>query len=589
MINEVDKTVDEALEALTSTNPHVNMIENHRVVVRSDLNNIKDKVAILCGGGSGHEPAFAGYVGKGCLSCAVAGSVFASPPTTSVLAGILKLAENNPSGILVVIINYTGDRVNFGLAVERARALTNVRCEMFVVADDTALTTADKTAGRRGLSGVQLVLKIAGAMSEQGKSIDEILEVLNTKVGPNLGTIGLSLGPCILPGRTTASFELGADEMELGLGIHGEAGVRRIKVASAKESVKAMLSHMTNPKSATHLALKQGDFVAVLLNNLGSISCLEMGVIANEVMTQLEDNLKVSVRRFYSGSFLTSLEMPGFSISILRLTQSNIVDFLDAETACGGWSGQSCPRPLTGKRAKVSDPTANLQEKISGGPQIDKQGQEAILKAVTFACEALIGCEDQLNTMDSGSGDSDCGSTLRRGAEAILNKIKHNPDLALNPTSLLHDIATVAEKDMGGSSGAMYSILFETAAGFIKSSTEISPSTAGKAFSSGLKAVMKYGGASLGDRTMIDALSPAFSAFGSSLSNQGSALAALEAATCAAEEGAKATLNMKASAGRASYVAASELKFPDPGAHAVGIIMRAVFEGFKAKANEMGL
>ena len=104
MINEVDKTVDEALEALTSTNPHVNMIENHRVVVRSDLNNIKDKVAILCGGGSGHEPAFAGYVGKGCLSCAVAGSVFASPPTTSVLAGILKLAENNPSGILVVSV-----------------------------------------------------------------------------------------------------------------------------------------------------------------------------------------------------------------------------------------------------------------------------------------------------------------------------------------------------------------------------------------------------------------------------------------------------------------------------------------------------
>ena len=265
--------------------------------------------------------------------------------------------------------------------------MTNVRCEMFVVADDTALTTADKTAGRRGLSGAQLVLKIAGAMSEQGKSLDEILDMLNTKVGPNLGTIGLSLGACILPGRTSASFDLGEDEMELGLGIHGEAGVKRIKVASAKESVKAMLTHMTNSKSTTHLSLKQGDYVAVLLNNLGAISSLEMGVIANEVVTQLEENHKVSVRRFYSGSFLTSLEMPGFSVSILRLTASNIVEFLDAETTCGGWSGQSCPRRLEGKRPKLSDPTANLKEMSIEGPKVDKFGQEAILKAVTFACE----------------------------------------------------------------------------------------------------------------------------------------------------------------------------------------------------------
>ena len=274
--------------------------------------------------------------------------------------------------------------------MEKAKALINVSCEMFVVADDTALTSADRTAGRRGLCGGKLVLKIAGAMSEQGKSLDEILELLNTKVAPNLGTINLSLGPCTVPGRTSASFSLGDDEMELGLGMHGEAGVKRIKVASAKDSVKALLAHMTNHNSSTHLTLKQGDFVAVMLNNLGAISSLEMGILANEVHTQLESNYKVSIRRFYSGPFFTSLEMPGFSITVLRLTASEIVNYLDAEALCTGWSGQSFPRRLGDKRPKLTDPMLKLKNKEAQGPECDKFCQEVIIKAITFACEVSI-------------------------------------------------------------------------------------------------------------------------------------------------------------------------------------------------------
>lgn len=433
-------------------------------------------------------------------------------------------------------------------------------------------------------------MKIAGAMAEQGKTLDEILEMLNNKVMPNLGTIGLSLGPCIVPGRSQPSFELGQDEMELGLGVHGEAGVKRIKMATAKESVKSMLSHMTNSKSSTHLSLKNGDFVAVLLNNLGAISNLEMGVLAKEVVTQLETNHKVSVRRFYSGPFFTSLEMPGFSISVLRLTASEIVAYLDAEAVCGGWSGQAHPRRLDDStRTKLPDLTASLKNDEKRGPESGKFGREALLKSVTFACEAVMSCEDQLNTMDSGSGDSDCGTTLKRGAEAILAAVKKSPEVASRPSALFHLISSVAETDMGGSSGAMYSILFEAAAVFIETSNEINANIVGKAFSAGLAAVMKYGRAQPGDRTMVDALSPSINAFVSNLASSESALKAIEAATCAAEEGAKATLGMKASAGRASYVAMSELRHPDPGAHAIGIIMRAVFEGYKIKANEMNV
>ncbi len=458
---------------------------------------------------------------------------------------------------------------------------------MFVVADDTALTSADKTAGRRGLAGGKLALKIAGAMAEQGKNLDEILEMLNHKISPNLGTIGLSLGPCIVPGRSQPSFVLGEDEMELGLGVHGEAGVKRVKVGTAKDSVNAMLSHMTSAKSATHLPLKQGDYVAVLLNNLGAVSNLEMGILANEVMTQLETEHKVSVRRFYSGPFFTSLEMPGFSISVLRLTSSDIVGFLDAEAVCSGWSGQAFPRRLVEKSKRLPDLTEKYADlKESRGPKMDKFGQETMIKAVTFACEAVMSCEDQLNTMDSGSGDSDCGSTLKRGAEAVLIAVQKKAT-DLTPSELFHLISKVAEKDMGGSSGAMYSILFEAASVFIEASKNINATVLGKAFEAGLTAVMKYGRAQPGDRTMVDSLSPALAAFQATLNANGASLEAIEAATCAAEQGAIATMKMKASAGRASYVPSSELKHPDPGAHAVGIIMRAVFEGYKIKANEM--
>ena len=329
------------------------------------------------------------------------------------------------------------------MAVERARALTNVRCEMFVVADDTALTVADRTAGKRGLSGAQLVLKIAGAMSEQGKNLDEILNMLNTKVSPNLGTIGLSLGPCIVPGRTQPSFTLNEDEMELGLGMHGEAGVRRVKLASAKQTVEMMLDHMTNPDSTTHLQLNKGDNVAVVLNNLGAISSLEMGILTKEVVTQMKTR-QVFIQRFYSGPLFTSLEMPGFSITILKLTSEIILQSLDDEALCSGWSAQAYLRDLSLKMIpKLPDPILELDKSSFKGPRLNKTDQETMLNIVTNTCQALIANEDILNVMDSGSGDSDCGSTIRRGAEAVLLNLENNPGICEWPSELFHMISKV--------------------------------------------------------------------------------------------------------------------------------------------------
>merc|ERR1719500_1939313 len=212
------------------------------------------------------------------LTGGVAGSVFASPPTASILAGIRAVARDNPAGVLVLVFNYTGDRLNFGLATEQV--------EMLVCGEDCALTSTDKSAGRRGLSGTMFVFKIAGAMAEEGRPLPEILETAK-EVTNRMGTMGLALGPCSLPGQGPL-FSVAEDKIEIGLGVHGEAGVGSVDLCPASEAVKRLLDHMTNKESSTRLELRPGEKLAVILNNLGGTSKLEELVLAREIVSQLE-------------------------------------------------------------------------------------------------------------------------------------------------------------------------------------------------------------------------------------------------------------------------------------------------------------
>ena len=607
LINDVDGVVDDCLAGVVASRSNLTTIKNRRVVVRADIldSDIHNRVAIVCGGGSGHEPCFAGYVGKGMLDAAVAGSVFTSPPVDDVLSAIAVLASYKPKGILVVVINYTGDRINFGLAIERAKSLgfaDSAKIDYVTVGEDCALQSDDKTAGRRGLAGCILAIKIAGALAEKGMELKDIINTLEGRVfPPNIGTIGLSLTPCTLPGRKEASFHLASDEMVLGLGVHGESGVKKMKLSSAKDTVMAMLDHMMDKNSFTSLNFNDTKDVAVLINNLGSVTNLEMGVLTNEVISQLEGApYNLNIRRIYVAPFMTSLEMAGFSISILKIGKTDgelLLGCLDSPSETIGWSanGGLVSRNITSMRSikiSVEDPLIKLGgssdiRSRNTGPKLSEVGKAVIMKAVEFACEALISCEHQLNTMDSGSGDSDCGSTLRRGAEKLMEVIKNKGDhFVYEHIAILFGlIAGVAEKEMGGSSGAMYSIFFESASAMIEKAGSITLKVLSEALDEGLANMRKYGRAAPGDRTMIDAIHPALMVLRNAkeVSTEENNLSAFEKATQAAEQGAIDTIKMKASAGRASYVAQSELKYPDPGAHAIGIIMRAIFEGYKLK------
>ncbi|KAK1796827.1 hypothetical protein P4O66_000916 [Electrophorus voltai] len=525
--NELFGCVDEALEGIVSSNGGLALLRGHRVVLRSDLEHLKGKVALLSGGGSGHEPAHAGYVGRGMLSGAVAGAVFSAPPPGSVLAAIMALWQSGASGVLLLVKNYTGDRLNFGLAAEKARA-QKVPVDMVIVNDDCAFTQPSK-AGRRGLCGTVFIHKLAGALAEEGCPLDVIVAQVS-KAAKNIGTLGVSLSPCSVPGYLP-SFQLPPGDMELGMGIHGEPGIKRSKMASADEVVKTMVDHMTDPSSQSHLSLKSGDRVVLCVNNLCALSGLEMAVVTKAAINCLKGR-GVVVTRVMSGSFMTSLEMAGMSLSLMKVDEEMI--------------------RLFGPFAAVARP---------------------VLESV---CKTLLQRQDELNALDRGAGDGDCGNTHALAAKAIQEWMQTNA-IPGSPSLLLTALAGLLEEKMGGSSGALYSLFLTAAAPHLSKSND-APDWA-KAMHAGTEAMKRYGGAVPGDRTMLDALCPAVEEL-MKLSTVPPALHidVLQAAVEKSEVGAESTRDLTARAGRASYVASDRLTQPDPGAVAVAAILRTVFE-----------
>uniref|UniRef100_A0A7N8WK67 Triokinase/FMN cyclase n=1 Tax=Mastacembelus armatus TaxID=205130 RepID=A0A7N8WK67_9TELE len=449
LINSVDSCVDEALYGLVRASEGLSLLKGHRVVIRSDLDNLRGKVALLSGGGSGHEPAHGGYVGAGMLSAAVAGGVFASPPPASILAAILCLhnagnVRQSFGNLNLFNNNYTPYRLNFGLAAEQARN-HGITVDMVIVADDCAFDRPSK-AGRRGLCGTVLIHKLAGALAEEGCPLDQIVLKM-TEVLKRIGTLGVGLSPCSVPG-CLPSFDLPPGDMELGLGIHGEPGIKRSKVASADEVVKLMIDQMTNPDSQSHLPLKSGDSVVVCVNNLGALSCLEMGVVTRAAIICLE-NQGVVVARVMSGSFMTSLEMAGVSLTLVRANQETLRLF-DARTTALAWPHLSnvC---VTGCRY-ISDPPA--------------MSTHVMRKTLERVCFTLLEKQEELNSLDRAAGDGDCGNTHAQAARAIQEWLQDHRVPGC-PGKLLSVLAGLVQEKMGGSSGALYSLFLTAAAGHV--------------------------------------------------------------------------------------------------------------------------
>ncbi|KYO41664.1 triokinase/FMN cyclase [Alligator mississippiensis] len=572
LVNSVPGCADDALAGLVACNPAIQLLQGHRVALRSDLENVRGRVALLSGGGSGHEPAHAGYIGKGMLTGVVAGAVFTSPAVGSILAAIRAVTQAGSAGTLLIVKNYTGDRLNFGLALEQARA-EGADVQMVVIGDDSAFTTLKK-AGRRGLCGTVLIHKVAGALAEAGASLDEIVSRV-TAAARAMGTLGVSLSPCSVPG-SQPTFQLAPDELELGLGIHGEAGVRRMKVASADEIVEIMLNHMTNPSNASHVPLDSGVSVVLVVNNLGGLSCLELGVVAGSAVHCLESR-GVRIARALVGSFMTALEMAGVSLTLL-LVDDKLLRLIDAETTAVAWPNLA-KASVTGRSRELAAPKGGSEsEEPASGTAPSCQHTHLVLERV---CDVLLGMQEKLNELDRAAGDGDCGNTHARAAIAIQEWLNARPPPA-QPSQLLSVLARLLLEKMGGSSGVLYGLFLTAAARPLQNCSNL-PAWA-DAMDTGIEAMQQYGGAAPGDRTMLDSLCAAAGELHALRAPGADLFQVLAKAVQSAEAAAEATKNMEAGAGRASYISSAKLLQPDPGAVAVSAVLRAVLEGLQSQS-----
>jgi dihydroxyacetone kinase-like protein len=309
LINAPEDVVTEALQGIEAAHPDLRVDRANKVVYRGDSPKA-GKVGLVSGGGSGHEPLHGGFVGLGMLDAACAGEVFTSPVPDQMLAAT-KLVDGG-AGVLHVVKNYTGDVMNFEMAAELAAAETGARVVSVVTDDDVAVQDSTWTAGRRGVGGTVLLEKIAGAAAEQGRSLDEVADVART-VNADSRSMGLALTSCTLPAVGHPSFELGDAEMELGVGIHGEPGRQRVPLAPAKDIAEMLVEPIL-----ADLPFRSGEPVLCFVNGLGGTPLIELYVMFNEVSRLLGDR-GIPIARSLVGPYITSLDMAGTSVTLLRL------------------------------------------------------------------------------------------------------------------------------------------------------------------------------------------------------------------------------------------------------------------------------
>ncbi|CAI7848841.1 unnamed protein product [Closterium sp. NIES-53] len=572
LINDPSDVVLEMIEGLVETYPNLQYLDGFpdvKVVLRADVSRgTYGKVAIISGGGSGHEPAHAGFVGKGMLTAAVCGDVFASPSVNAVLMAIR--AVTGPAGCLLIVKSYTGDRLNFGLAAEQAKE-EGFKVDMVVVGDDCALPPPRGIAGRRGLAGTVFVHKVAGAAAEEGKSLADVAAEARQVAGL-VGTMGVGLSVCTVPGGFP-SDRLPATKMELGLGIHGEPGAAVVDMQPVDVVVSHMLKTINNPETG-YMPLKLGSRVALMVNSLGATPAMEVMIAAGKAVAQLQVEHGLAVERVYAGHFMTSLDMSGLSLSVLKV-DDQVLQRLDSPTLAPAWPN-ACQGARPATKVPVPLPPAPPGSQPASAcerpKELTEQGR-CLERCIRGGAQAVLALAADLNAWDAKIGDGDCGSTMSRGAKAVLDALASRYPLNDAPATV-REMGASVRCSMGGTSGVIYDIFCRSA--YVKlrelagPAAQPTPAHWAAALEAAVAAVSLYGGAQAGYRTMLDALLPASATLTSSIHAGEPAGAALAAAAQAAAAGAESTKSMPALAGRSSYVPAEVLlSVPDPGAMAV--------------------
>ncbi|MDO9416119.1 dihydroxyacetone kinase family protein [Pararhizobium sp.] len=515
------------------------------------------KVAVVVGGGSGHYPAFAGYIGPGLADAAVAGDVFASPSTASV-ARVCRQAQKG-GGILLGFGNYAGDVLNFGVAAERLRA-EGIDVRIVAVTDDVASAPADTLSKRRGIAGDLVVFKVAGAAAEAGLPLDEV-ERIARHANDRTVSFGVSFGGCTLPGAAGPLFTVPKGQMALGLGIHGEPGISEEATVPAADLARLLVDRLLTERPVNVTK------VGVVLNGLGATKYEELFVLWTSVSAQLKAaGLQIVAPE--AGEFVTSLDMQGCSLTLI---------WLDGELETH-WSA-ACDTPVLRRGAAIITSPANdvligENETLIFGPasEAGKQGGACIARLIGAIAATLKDAEDELGHLDAFAGDGDHGQGMRRGSAAALDAANAAVAAGAGSASVLAAAGDAWADRAGGTSGALWGLLLRCWSSALNDEDAITDAAVVSGARLALDGVTRLGGARPGDKTLVDALVPFVETLEKEAADGKPLSQAWETAAAAAKSAAGATSVLSPKLGRARPLAERSIGHPDAGAVSLAMV-----------------
>lgn len=597
IMNTPETFVYDMCHGLAKAHPELEFVEKFKIVKKKEIN--PDKVSLISGGGSGHEPAHAGFVGKGMLDCAVCGDVFASPSQIQVYNAIKECATDK--GVLLIIKNYSGDCMNFNNAAELAKEEDGIKVDAVYVNDDIAVKDSLYTVGRRGVAGTVFVHKIAGAAAEQGKSLEEVKAVANRTI-ENVRSFGFALSSCTPPAKGTPIFEIGEDEIEFGVGIHGEPGRKTEKLQTADQLAKRIVKDLLDD-----LGAKKGDEVALLINGFGATPLMELYLFNNSVSNELE-KAGISIHKTLVGNYMTSIDMAGASVTILKVDSElkSLIDYPVSAPALS-WGGAMSEQaeaaveamkaiakalgvtPAEHTDAKSADKAEKKAAKaakkaavyeVKGKPVVDETiNTAAFVQIVEKMADVII--ENEVPFCDADKmGDGDFGMSIAKGFKQLKKEwaTRDKADIG----AFLKSCSEIIMEYCGGASGPIWGSAFRYAGKVADGKDKINLAELAEIFQAANTGVYETGkksfgkGAVVGDKTLVDALKPCADALEQAAKDGKSLRDGIALGAKAAVAGAENTKSVVAKLGRAGTVGEKSIGYPDAGAYGLGVIFTAL-------------
>lgn len=582
---EESHLVSHCLKGVICENDDLSLLENEKVVYYNKYSD--SKVSLISGGGSGHEPLWSSMVGKGMLTAAAQGDVFASPNDKNIQAA--EKATHSNAGVIFIITNYTGDNLYFGMAAQDLISRYGEdKVRLLRVTDDVAVgKSTGGLVGRRTLAGHALVMKVLGAASELNYNINDVFQ-LGVDINKNIASINAGLDHVHIPGHGADEDygQLGPSQIEIGLGIHNEPGVVKINhVPTNEELINQLLHYIFNTEDPERgwFEYDKDDEIVLLFNNLGGLPIIEEKALLYQTVKQLDSTYGIIPARAYSGAFVTSLNAPIFTITLFNVTKSvstkfsskQIFDLLDDTTTATGWTKSHIPQHDSFKNRIISNFEGYAEDKKTDFSHDINIDSNLLVKVIQTAADNVIKKEPEITDWDTKMGDGDCGKTLETGSLAILRELKQNSLSDGSVITALHLVLKVIKEDMGGTLGAILFIFMKSFINkleiLIADENSKSENVFGIALLHGITTLCEFTKARIGHRTVMDVLIP----FCESFAKSNDINTAVEVARKAAE----GTRKLKPKLGRATYVGGidNQTDFPpDPGAYGVYEIIDAL-------------